>query len=708
MIRRPLNFAALVGGTLLLAAAAPAGAQAAAACASTRPAAVKLKPDPAGATVTVSWRIPRAAPPKLAYRVARDGAVVGQTSGRRMRVRVTPGRAAKITVTAVVAGVETRCRAAVRVAGSNGPAARAPRAVRDLSVRPRHGRSVRLSWGAAERGARRVAGYRILRNGRPVDRTRKRSLVVRTSSARYQVAALDTAGRAAPASNAVRVKAGHTPPTSPAGPAASDPDESSATLSWGAARAIAGRIAGYRVVSKGRTVRAVKGTSVRLTGLRDATAQTFRIVAVDRLGWASRRSPKVVVTTGHRAPGAPGPPSAVAVTDTGVSLAWSPGALPTGSQLRGYRLMRDGSVVAQVPAAQANAGNLAPKAAHDWSVAAVDTRGYASAPSPATRVVQADPPPTTGGVHAFLLASTDSSFAAFRKHYDRISVVYPTFFDCNLSTGQIEGANNDQIVSFARDRKVRVLPRYNCQDGATLHRIFTDPALRAQWLDGMTEQAVQNGWDGVNVDFEAAFAEDRDLMTAFIADVADRLHARGKLLSQAVSAKVRDSRTHPRSGAFDYPELAKYADWLFVMAWGVHWSTSAPGAQDDFPWVRQVGDYVATMPFREKFVMGTMLYGMDWPAGGGSANAGTALHWPEIEGLIAKRAIAPVYDAEKNSYHVAYTDEAGVGHDLWYSDANAIGDRVGLARERGLKVGFWRLGQEDERIWSDPRIPAGE
>jgi spore germination protein YaaH len=447
---------------------------------------------------------------------------------------------------------------------------------------------------------------------------------------------------------------------------------------------------------------------VRVKGLKNGKRATFRVVAVDRLGWASKPSEKVTVVAGHTAPGAPGAPTATAVTDTSVALAWAASALPTGSKLRGYRLMRDGKVVSQVPAAQANVGNLAAKAVHDWSVAAVDTLGYVSAPSPASRIAQGAPEPTQGGVHAFLLASTDSSFAAFRKQYRRVSVVYPTFFDCNRSTGAIEGTNNPQIVSFAQDRKVKVLPRFNCQNGSTLHRIFTDPALRAQWIDTIVAQSVQNGWDGVNIDFEAGLAEDRNLMTSFIADLSDRLHAQGKLLSQAVSAKAKDSLTHPRSGIFDYPELVKYNDWMFVMAWGVHWSTSAPGAQDDFPWVRGVADYVASMPYREKWVMGTMLYGMDWPNGGGSAaNEAIALHWPEIEALIAKRGVQPFFDAEANSYRVNYTDEAGVPHELWYSDHTAIGDRVALARERGLKVGFWRLGQEDERIWSDPRLPIG-
>lgn len=58
--------------------------------------------------------------------------------------------------------------------------------------------------------------------------------------------------------------------------------------------------------------------------------------------------------------------------------------------------------------------------------------------------------------------------------------------------------------------------------------------------------------------------------------------------------------------------------------------------------------------------------------------------------------------------HGAYRDGSGVPHDVRYSDGPAVGDRVELARARGLKVGFWRVGQEDERIWSDPRMPVGE
>jgi hypothetical protein len=35
-----------------------------------------------------------------------------------------------------------------------------------------------------------------------------------------------------------------------------------------------------------------------------------------------------------------------------------------------------------------------------------------------------------------------------------------------------------------------------------------------------------------------------------------------------------------------------------------------------------------------------------------------------------------------------------------------VSRRLAIARERGLGVGFWRLGHEDDRIWSDPQLPT--
>ncbi len=722
MTSRSLLLGALAAAGAVLGAGTAAAPASAAGCATVRPTNVKVAPSASGDRVTVTWRA-RSRSSRLAFRVSRDGAVVGQTRSRRYSVALAPGAKARITVAAVLGSRLTRCRTTVRASGPAAGSRQTPSAVTGMAARP-SGRRVVLTWDPAKAGRSPLAGYRVLRNGRTLKRTKARRLTVTPTrrAVRYQVAAYDRKGRLGSRSSVVTVKKGHAAPSAPQGVGYQPASDTRVTLTWAAARAFGSRIAGYRVVRDGVTVKAATGTTLELPAT--TAPKTYRVVAMDAAGYASAPSAPVVISrpgagagaTGGRMqrapagpPSTPGAPRATAVADTTVTLAWDPATVPTGGALRGYRVMRDGQVVGQVPDPSTTVGNLAPKTAYSWSVAAVDTQGRVSDPSAATTIVQADPPAAEGKVHAFLLASTDASYAAFRNHYRRIGTVYPTFYDCvrpsGAGQGQIEGTNNADIVRFAADRKVRVFARYNCQDPFVLHRIFTEPALRATWINRMVADSVAYGYDGVNVDFEAGFPGDRNLMTSFVSDLSDALHARGKLLSQAVSPKTTDNVNHPRGGIFDYPELSKYNDVVFVMAWGLHWATSDPGAQDPIDWVTQIADYVAAQPRKEKFVMGSMLYGMDWPDGGGLLNEADGRFASEIAQLAARPGATNTYDAATASWHLAYTDDAGRPHDVWYSDPDALALRIQIARQRGLGVGFWRLGQEDERIWSIPTLP---
>jgi spore germination protein YaaH len=232
--------------------------------------------------------------------------------------------------------------------------------------------------------------------------------------------------------------------------------------------------------------------------------------------------------------------------------------------------------------------------------------------------------------------------------------------------------------------------------------------MRASWLAALLSQVDTYGYDGLALDFEAGAASDRAAMTSFVTDLAAALHARGKRLTQAVSAKSADSLTHPRSGIFDYPALSAVADTLFVMAWGIHWSTSAPGASDDLPWLTGVVDYVATMPNPSKFALGAHLYAMDWPAGGGPSNPGHAMEYADVVNLFAATGATPVRDTTSDSYHFSYVDGNGVSHDVWFGDVATVRTRMQLAQSRGLGgVGFWRLGREDQRLWGDAMLAPG-
>ena len=174
------------------------------------------------------------------------------------------------------------------------------------------------------------------------------------------------------------------------------------------------------------------------------------------------------------------------------------------------------------------------------------------------------------------------------------------------------------------------------------------------------EQAVAHDYDGVDVDFETGLPGDRAAYTSFVTDLAARLHAIGKKLAVDVSAKTADDPTHPRSGLYDYPAVAAAADVVFVMAWGIRWTTSEPGPNtEDMAWLRAVVHYVNTLPDREKYVMGTPLYGLDWPRPAGPGAPARALEWSDIAALSARVGVPAAYDALAHEAHFSYVAADG-------------------------------------------------
>ncbi len=490
-------------------------------------------------------------------------------------------------------------------------------------------------------------------------------------------------------------------PSAPQWPAASDSSGPAVTISWQPSTRGDGRVVGYRLRRSGTTYAQTRGTSMSVP-ISSNRRYRFTVVAVDSNRRTSAPSPPVLVQTGHSPPPSPGELIGGALSDSAIGLSWQP-STPARGRVIGYRVFRDGVPVGQYKSTAATLTNLAASTSYTFTVVAVDGLGYMSNPA-SVSVGTENPVPTSGHAYAFLLASTGQSFQDFQAHYQQIGTVSPTYYDCD-SQANLTGSEDPLISGWAKARKVKVLPRFNCQRTAVLDQILNNPTLRQQWLDGIVGRVIAGGDDGAVIDFEAGAAKDRDAYSSFVTELAALLHAAGKSLVICVSAKTADVPNHPRSTFFDYNALSAQADQLFVMAWGIHWATSTPGAQDDISWVRNVIAYIQTLPRVNKYVLGMQLYAMDWANGGGSANPANSLEYQDAVDLAARMGATPRYDPTSDALTFSYTDGAGVHHDVWYTDSTTEANRISLAKSSGLGgIGIWRLGHEDQRLWQNPLL----
>ena len=460
------------------------------------------------------------------------------------------------------------------------------------------------------------------------------------------------------------------------------------------------RVVAYRVLANGATVATTRSSSPAVTGLACATVFTFTVVALDAAGNVSRQSPPAHARTHACTSSQTALPLSVPVglTATGVSdrtiaLSWTGGGGAVG-----FAVYRNGVLLGKPTSAGFVAGNLAAATPYTFTVRARDRAGNLTADSLPLTVSTLAPIPSTGDTYAFLLATVDSSFQDLQRHYMQIGTIAPTYYEV-LRDGSIGGRDDPLVTHWARLHGVRVEPRFHTEDATTQHQLLTDPVASAALAARIAAICALDGYDGANIDFEAAAPTDRPALTSFVQTLAGLLHGQGQTLTVSIGAKVSAAVTG-RNAYFDYPALAQAADHLFVMAWDLHWATSPAGPISDVTWVSKVVGYIATVPNSSRFIIGTQLYGFDWPAHG----AATPLEFDGLQALIAQVGATPAWDSVAQEPHFTYTDGAGTTHTVYFANASSVDARFAVARAHGIGVGMWRLGSEDQTVWDDPTL----
>jgi spore germination protein YaaH len=497
----------------------------------------------------------------------------------------------------------------------------------------------------------------------------------------------------------VRPKGDSYPPSRPAALRVIAVAADSVTVMFGASQDD-GRVAGYELLGNGKVI--ARGTAGPLTALSLPCGKLFvlRVRAIDGVGHLSTASPvahaRTRPCTDSVPPDAPGNLHAITIADTSVALTWDAAHDADGSVQR-YAVYRNGALLGQPRSTGFLASHLAPATPYSFTVVAIDGGGHRS-PASALSATTLAPLPATGPAYAYMLATTGASFEDLQRHYMQIAAVSPTYFHLGPDLA-IVGQDDALVTGWARLRGIDVEPRVESQDPALLHTLLASDANRADLVDRISALVAENGYDGINIDFEAGAATDRPLLTAFASQLAQTLHAQGAKLTMAVAAKTSATLTG-RAGFYDYPALAGIADRLFVMAWDLHWSTSPAGPISDATWVGKIIKYVTSVPNAQRFTIGTQLYGFDWPLG---ARA-TPYEWDDMTALQSTLGAQTLWDAVAQEPYFTYADASGVAHTAYYADARSVQGRLGQARAAGLGVGLWRLGDEDQETWDIPSL----
>lgn len=262
--------------------------------------------------------------------------------------------------------------------------------------------SVQLAWNASSDNVG-VTEYQIRRNGTIIATIPGLSFtdndLLPNTAYMYQVRALDGSNNmSSPSSASVTTLADTQAPTVP-GSLGATPGLTSVQLSWNASTDNLG-VTGYQVRRGGVLIATVPGPGYTDSGLDPETGYNYDVRAVDAAGNPSGAATVSVSTLADEvAPTMPGNFDGTPAMQS-MELTWTASSDNLG--VTGYRVSRDGELIATVPGLTFTDTGLEPDTAYFYELVAVDAKGNTSPAASTFTVTLADEaaPSTPGSLQA--------------------------------------------------------------------------------------------------------------------------------------------------------------------------------------------------------------------------------------------------------------------------------------------------------------------
>lgn len=281
-----------------------------------------------------------------------------------------------------------------------------------------------------------------------------------------------------------------------------------------------------------------------------------------------------------------------------------------------------------------------------------------------------------------------------------VNVVSPSFFILErLGKGEIVDnakSGGERYVTWAKEQGYKVWAMFsNDSMIETTHEILVDYKLRQKTIENILKLAVKYKVDGINLDFENMYEEDKDLYTRFIIELYPRLHEYGMNLSVDVTAP---DGSPTWSLCFDRYDISNNCDYIIFMAYDQYGTSSTnAGTTAGYDWVKLSLEKFLRDIDSDKIILGIPFYTRTWKIGN-EKDTPYVVNMKGIKDVLPSDAVISWDDNLKQNY--AEYQKNGSTYKIWIEDEKSITEKLNLALEKELGgVAFWAKDRENEAIW---------
>ena len=325
---------------------------------------------------------------------------------------------------------------------------------------------------------------------------------------------------------------------------------------------------------------------------------------------------------------------------------------------------------------------------------------YLAQAHPAVVLGAAPVPRKPSELMGFYVNWDDTSFTSLKQHLATLDKLIPEWLHLASSDGTVtsdDPAKQRQVLAYVREHRaalaiVPLVNNFNSErmqwEGKKLAAMLTQPVARARTIQSLLQFVQDNHCAGISIDFEEVPSSAQPALRLFMTELYAWFHPLGLEVSQSVPLN---------DPSFAYRELAKSTDYLILMAYDEHWSSSPAGPISSQEWyATALRHRFAELPAL-KYVVAIGNYGYDWAGKGKTA---TELSFQEALKTAQESEGHITLDPDSLNPTFSYYDDSDKLHHVWFLDGvTAFNQLVEGQRQGPRGFALWRLGSEDPSIW---------
>lgn len=348
---------------------------------------------------------------------------------------------------------------------------------------------------------------------------------------------------------------------------------------------------------------------------------------------------------------------------------------------------------------------------NDWTMVRTDTGklGYVKSENLSNELVRRDElieeKKIDGKVSMVWDYFSEYGYAPDRSGTDiqGVNVVSPTFFTL-VDEGQ--GRINDNVgqegidyINWAHSNGYMVWPSLsNNSYIGTTSEIMRNYNLRQSLIENIVGLVLEYDLDGINIDFEYMYEEDRDLFSRFIIELEPRLNELGAVLSVDVTAPDGSPEW---SMCYDRNTIGDVADYIVFMGYDQNGiSSPVEGTTAGYDWVKaNIEKFLGQEGVdSEKLILGVPFYTRVWEESNGEVTS-TTIDMKDIDEVVPENA-SRTWDDELKQYYIEYAEDGAINK-IWAEDEQSISAKLSLIEEYNLAgASFWEKDREPDSIWT--------